>query len=419
VSARRWAEPAAALFPLLAIALVSGGVGAALVLVMAGAAVLWPALARFGSGVGVATLLALVYATPAYDIALGGGWRLAAGAALARSGLGASAPGLRGLWRAAAAAAAVIAAAAMRAAGAGPGAIADGLFSSWSGLLFWSPAAWLGLAGLAGLGRRLPSRALAPALLCAAALAADLGPVRGGRFAPVLPLLGLGLAWTLAALRDACARRPLVPVAVAVGAFAAWNFLLMAQYRGGGVPRDDTVAFDRVARNAAASVSAAVGSPTAWPASWVYSARHGVAPARYDLLGGVDLFEGPVALGGVIDVGDSATDAALLEGGWSVRHACGVEVCREVEGEATLVVPVGSPREADLEVAAAGDGMLDLSLNGVPVMSAALDDALLPRRARIPGGRFRRGLNRVVLRVAPGGRALVDRITLSPVAPAP
>ena len=71
---------------------------------------------------------------------------------------------------------------------------------------------------------------------------------------------------------------------------ACGTSLLMAQYRDGRIPRDDTVAFPRVARNAAATVSAAAGSPTAWPANWIFAARHGVSAARYDLLGGVDLF---------------------------------------------------------------------------------------------------------------------------------
>jgi hypothetical protein len=398
-------------------------VSTAALLVIAGAAVLWPALARSGRGVATAAMVALLFATPAYGVARDGGWIPAtaflAASALVAAGLGPEAAArTRWIWRAGAAAAALLALVALWAAGSGADGIVDGLFSSGNGLLFWSPAAWLGLAGLAGLGRRLPSRALAPALLIAAAAAADAGPVRGGRFAPVLPLLGLGMAWTLAALRDACARRPLLPIAAAAGALAAWNFLLMAQYGGGGVPRDDTVAFERVVRNAAASVSAAAGAPTAWPANWAYAARNGVPPARYDLLAGVDLFDGPLSLGGVIEVGDARTDAALLDGAWSVRHPCGAGICRAVEGAATVRVPLRRPREVVLSVVASGAGTLTVSVNGVAVLAAPLDDVARERLVRVPAGRLRAGLNALTLSVDAGGRALVDRLAFDGGGPA-
>ena len=419
MTAPRWGWLAAALCPLVAIALVSRRGGLPLALVILGAAVLWPPLARFGSGIATAAVIALVYATPAYGLALGRGLADAAafvaGAVLVHAGLAPTDRGgrRRGWWRAGAAAAALVVAASL-ARGARPDDLVDGLFSSLNGLFFWSPVAWLGIAGLAGLGRALPSRALFPALLCAAALGADPDDVRGGRFAPALPLVALGTAWTLGALRDACARRPLLPVAAAVAGLAGWNLLLMAQYENGGVPRDDTVAFERVARNAAAAVSGAVGSPTAWPANWIHAARHDVPPGRYDTLAGVDLFDGAAALAGGIDVGDAESDAALLDGAWSVRHPCGSGTCRAVEGEARVRVPLRRPRELDLAVTAAGAGTLAVAVNGTPVLDADLDDALAPRRVRVPGARFRSGLNTITLSVAAGGRALVDRVTLRP-----
>ena len=145
----------------------------------------------------------------------------------------------------------------------------------------------------------------------------DYGPYRGGRFAPVLPLLALGLGRAFDEIRSLALHRPLVPVAAAIAGLAVWNALLMAQYRDGRIPRDDTVSFPRVARNAAATVSAAVGSPNAWPANWIFAARHGVSAARYDVLAGVDLFGRfpplrRAAGEGVIDVGDLPTDEALL-----------------------------------------------------------------------------------------------------------
>ena len=412
-----WTLFGAVLAPLAVIALATGRAAFPLALVIAGAALLWPALQGGGRGVAAAALVLLVYATPAYGVALDGGGLAAgaflAGSALARAALSAgaeAAPRLRALWRAGALLALGAGALVLARSGEGPARVMDGLFGSRDGLLFWAPALWIGILGLAA--RVLPSRALPLALLLAIAAAADPGPVRAARVAPLLPLVAVGFARALAALADASARRPLVPLAAGLAAAALWNALLMAQYRDGGVPRDDTVAFARVAGNAAASVSRAAGSPNAWPANWLYAARHRVAPARYDLLAGVDAFEGRHALGGVIDVGDLDAEAALLDGGWSVRHPCGAGVCRAVEGVAALRVPLRRAEDLDLAVVAAGSGTLTVAVNGVPVLQAALDDALAPRRARVPRARFRGGLEAITLAVTPGGRALVDRIVL-------
>jgi hypothetical protein len=202
-----------------------------------------------------------------------------------------------------------------------------------------------------------------------------------------------------------------------------WNALLMGQYRDGRIPRDDTVAFPRVFRNAAATVSSTVGTPTAWPANWIYAARHGVSPARYDLLGGVDLFGrvppgAPVRRRGTdaavtIDLGHLPTDEAVLGGGWSVRHACGTEVCRAVEGAAEIVIPIREIRDVDVTLVAEGEGALTMAVNGVAVLAAPLA-AAQPHSVRVHGARFRRGLNSIVI-AAPGARALVDRIVFTPV----
>ena len=256
------------------------------------------------------------------------------------------------------------------------------------------------------------------------AVTLDEGPYRGVRFAPVLPLLALGLARALDALRAVSRRFPLLPVAGALAVLAGWNALLMVQYEDGRIPRDDTVAFPRVFRNAAATVSAAAGSPVAWPANWIFAARNGVSPARYDRLGGVDLF-GHLPTGGaaggesaeaVLDIGHLPTDEAVLGGGWSVRHACGAGVCRDVEGRAEILAPLRDPREMDVAVVAEGTGTLQLSINGVPVLQAPLAGAEA-HSVRLPGARFRRGLNAIVLTVSPRGSARVDRLTFRPVAP--
>jgi hypothetical protein len=394
---------------------------------------LWPVLAaRHGRAIALATLVTLVFGTVVYGLARDPSWAGAAVFALAagivrlawgRATVQEASPATRRLlWGGALAIAVIV----LAARGAGPGDVLDGLFSSSTGLLFWSPVLWLGIAGC--LRERGPaSAAVGPALLLAAALggvAADAGPFRGARFAPILPVLALGLARALDAIRAVARHRPLLPVAAGIAVLVVWNALLMGQYRDGRIPRDDTVAFPRVARNAAATVSATVGSPTAWPANWMFAARHGVSAARYDLLAGVDLF-GPLRPGAsargagqdaesIIDVGHLPTDEALLQDGWSVRHPCGNGECRAVEGSAQLLVPIRHARDVDVVVRAEGAGTLVMALNGAPVLEAPLA-GLQAHPVRLPRARFRRGLNAIVFTVTPGGRALVDRLVFTPV----
>ncbi len=302
----------------------------------------------------------------------------------------------------------------------------DALFSSRQGLVFWTPVAALGLAGLLPLARRDGATArLVAAAFAVVALASAFswpwwsGRLGNGRFAGALPLVAAGLAALLETLRQAAARHPLRVLWAATLMAVLWNLLLMEQYRREMIPRDDTVSFAAVAENEARLVGRAVGSPVTWPASWIFSLRTGLPAERYDLAAGRDLFQGPNALRGVIDVGDLETDAALLLDGWSVRHACGPEVCREVEGRARVLAPLDRPALLDLRVRAMGTGTLTVALNGRPVAEGALGPAFADVGVRLARRRWRQGFNEVTLAVSPGGQALVDRLLFSPAARQP
>jgi hypothetical protein len=296
-------------------------------------------------------------------------------------------------------------------------ALLDSLFSSRHGVLFWTPALTLALAGLVFLALR--GRGVAWGTLTALAVAALgnaslrpwwTGDVANARVLPVLPLLALGLAALLEGVRTTASRRPLRALATAGGLLVAWNLLFMAQYRRGVIPRDDTVSFPAVVENSARTVADTVGSPTAWPANWIFAARHGLPAARFDLLAGQDvLAAGPVTL----DVGDLATDGAVLLEGWSVRHRCGDAVCREVEGRARAALPVVDPGPAQVEVRGRGTGTLRVSLAGAAPVTAVLEGAFADV-VLVAGAGLRRGPNTLLLEVSPGGQALIDAIRVVP-----
>jgi hypothetical protein len=280
------------------------------------------------------------------------------------------------------------------------------LFSSREGLLFHWPVLWAGLLGL-GL-RAVPSAARRGALaglLVLLPAAAVLAPrLRFAAALLALPFLAPGLAATVRAVRELAAARPLLPLAAAGALLVLWNQLFMHQYRDGSVPRDDTVAFPEVAAGSARLLAAGVGSPNAWPANWLFARRHGLPAARYDLMAGKELPARGARL--ELDVGRLDLDDALLAEGWSVRHPCGGEVCRAVEGEARAFLPLPDGRWAALAVAASGGG-LAVRVNGREAGSAASGAGVLPT----PAGLWRRGLNEVVLR-ATAGPVLVDRLAV-------
>jgi hypothetical protein len=162
-----------------------------------------------------------------------------------------------------------------------------------------------------------------------------------------------------------------------------------------------------------------VGTPLAWPANWVFAARHDLPAAKYDRMAGQYLFYRQNNLGGVIDLGDDRVDPALLGEGWTGRTPCEGDTCRGIgeQGRARVFAPLDVPETLDLAVRAAGSGTLALDVNGTRVAEAPLGPSLDLVRARVPARCWRRELNEVVLS-APAG-ALVDRLTFARVERAP
>jgi hypothetical protein len=297
------------------------------------------------------------------------------------------------------------------------------LFSSRHGLLFWTPVLWGAFLGYVGLLRRDKSTAsilLAPLLIMSYVNACSGDWWAGGsfsnrRFDSVLPLLALGLAVSLEWMREGLARRPGRALLVAGALLVAWNVALERQYRdarwNGGEPTGGSFSFARATGASARFVSETLGTPLAWPANWIFAGQHRLSPGRYDLMVGLYLFYRQNNLGGVIDVGDARTDAALFDGDWGSRVSCGAETCRELRGRGRVFAPLDVPEALDLAVAAAGVGRLTVEVNGARVGEFSLGTGLERFHTRLPSTAWRRELNEIVLEVSPGGEARIDRLT--------
>jgi len=325
-----------------------------------------------------------------------------------------------------------VAATRVEASSADPGAVLDALFSSARGVLFWSPVLWAGVLGYLWLGPRERPRvrplllalcAVAGVLLVVAGLRggnSDPDPFRARGFETALPLLAVGLAGSLAWLRDVALRRPGRVLALGGALLVLWNLLSIEQYRRRLLPADDTVAFPRMAETNARLLSEAVGTPFAWPANWLFAARHDVRADKYDLVAGKSLSNGGRAGSGVIAFGDDRVDPALLAEGWSGREPCGVGVCRRVLGRARLLAPLAGRialAGVDVTVRAAGRGTLEVAVNGRPGEPVGLDEAWRERTVHVAAEAWRPGVNALVFQTSRGGEARIDRVVLEPAHP--
>jgi hypothetical protein len=300
------------------------------------------------------------------------------------------------------------------------------LFSSRHGLFSWTPVFWAGYLGFLPLLRRRPALAwplLVPLVLmtyvnmCSGDWWAG-GSFSNRRFDSLLPILAFGLAAAVDVLRTALRRRPQFVLAGAALPFVAWNLALVEQVRRGLVPRDDTVAFPTLVGRSAQVVAEAVGSPTTWPASWLFAWRHGRPPGQYDLLVGRYLFYRQNNLGGRLDVG-APGDEALLGEGWAAPEVHAGANARRTRGPARLFAPLDVAERLDIHVRAAAPEPVEVRVNvngrtaGRFLAGPAWEDQVVSADAAF----WRRELNDVVLE--PALPIWVDRVTLQRVGARP
>jgi hypothetical protein len=298
-------------------------------------------------------------------------------------------------------------------------------FSSRHGLLSWTPIFWAGYLGFLPLLKRRPQIAwplLAPLLmmtyvnLCSGDWWAG-GSFSNRRFDSLLPVLAFGFAAAIDVSAEFIRRRPEVALAAIALPFTLWNAALMEQVRRGLVPRDDTVAFPRLAGNAARLVASAVGSPPTWPASWLFAWRYRLNPGQYDLLVGRYLFYRQNNLGGHVEVGAPGDEAMLGEGWGPVESKDGVNA-RRVRGRARLFAPLDVPE--DLEVhfraAAVGEGApLEVAVNGKPAGQVWASSNWSDHSLRVAAPFWRRELNEVALTAAQAP-VMIDAVRFARVA---
>jgi len=296
--------------------------------------------------------------------------------------------------------------------------ILETLFSSRHGLLSWTPVLWAGFLGFLPLLRRRPGLGgslLGPVLVmtyvnfCSGDWWAG-GSFSNRRFDSLLPFFAFGFAASLDLAWRWLRGNAGTGLALLVAPFLVWNMLLTEQVRRGMVPRDDTVGFPQLARGGAALFSRAVGFPSTWPASWLFSLRHDLPPSQYDRLVGRYLFYRQNNMGGRIEVG-AAEHAELLDDGWGPPESLGGVQARRTRGDARLFAPLDVPEDLEiiLTVAAlAGEQAVSLEVNGRAVGRFLARSAWDDHHVRAPAGFWHREVNEV--RLVGAGDLLVSDV---------
>ena len=300
------------------------------------------------------------------------------------------------------------------------------LFGSPNGLLYSTPLLWAGFIGSVWMRRedpfaaRLTWAATIPGTLALAATSATDGHPRVEAW---MAFLTPGLAWSFRSLQTMAARSPHRVVATAGAVLIGWNLLFMEQYRRLVIPNDDTVSFARVTSNSARLLSRFIGTPSAWPANWVYARRFHTSPDRWDGIAGRRLFANPDASSVTIEIGDDpselAPDLVLLEDGFGDRHTCEKGWCRDLKGEGRIFLPLydGAPMDLVIRIRARGRGELRLSLNHSTSAIVELGETLVDVVLRPRAESVRRGVNVLSLTIEGGGDAALDRLSLDRVTP--
>jgi len=300
------------------------------------------------------------------------------------------------------------------------------LFSSRHGLLSWTPLLWAGFLGFVPLLRRRP--ALAAPLLIPLVLMTYVNMCSGDwwaggsfsirRFDPLLAPFALGIAACLESGAEALRRRPQLALAAASLPLVIWNVGRSEQVRRALVPREGALSFPQLYGNTARLVADGVGSPSTWPASWIFAAREGRPPSQYDPLVGRYLFYRQNNLEGLVELGAPGDEAMLGEGWGPMEERAGTRG-RSTDGPARVFAPldVAEPLAITVTAAAPRDGTeVRVTVNGRPAGRFAADRTLRDLSLTVDAAWWKRELNSVRLD-AGALRLYVDKVRFARAAP--
>jgi hypothetical protein len=291
--------------------------------------------------------------------------------------------------------------------------VVDVLWSSRNGLFALSPvlyASAIGLLLFVRMNRRLglASLVIASLMIYLNASVEDWwgGAGYGGRrFDSLIPLFVLGTGAVFASLRGLIARRPAAVAGAIFAVLLLWNLTFMSLAFSGRFRIGQPLAFVSIAGGQAAVAHQWFGHPFSWPVNLAYSARYGVGPWRYDVLGPGRFLGDPSRQYGRVDIGTA--DAPYVWSGWHGREEEGSTTFRWARQEATVLIPLD--RAATLRVQlrlqplgypGSPPQLVTLRVNGREQPQAAVGPGWTTVEMTVDEQQWRAGVNRVELRFA-------------------
>jgi hypothetical protein len=224
------------------------------------------------------------------------------------------------------------------------------------------------------------------------------------RFDSQLAIFAAGFAASLEVAQGALARRPWIAPAAVAALFTLWNAGVVGQTRRRALG-DPVPTFPALAAGSAALVSEAAGSPTTWPASWLFAWRYDRPAAQYDRLVGRYLFYRQNNMKGRVDLGQPADDVMLGEGWGPPELHAGVP-SRVTLGPARLFAPLDVPEDLAVRVRTAARAVavpVAVRVNGREAGRFVAPASWNEHEVHTPAAFWRRELNEVVIEAAAPG----------------
>lgn len=227
------------------------------------------------------------------------------------------------------------------------------LFSSYHGLLSWSPLIYIALFGFPLMfkkHKRLSLYCLFTFLILIYVLSSVTDWYAGDsygsrRFIGSLFIFSL----TLAALIEWIKKHPYLLIGIIIGCFLVGNMLFMEQFRMGRVPHMDTISFKEAAQKEISSYYSRFGHPFSFPANLWFRLKYGVPVENFDQIFGHRAYHNIA-----VDIGDNK-DVQFLGKGWYGRESYeGIFYFRWSKGkESNLIVNLFDAFDYQLELMAA------------------------------------------------------------------
>jgi hypothetical protein len=288
--------------------------------------------------------------------------------------------------------------------------IVDVLWSSRNGLFALSPALYaaaIGLPFLIRVNRRLGIASIAITLMMIY-LNASVEDWWGGagyggrRFDSLVPLFVLGTAAVFVRMRNAAAHRPTIVTGAIFILLLLWNVTFMNLATSGAFRIGQPLAFESVAAGQAAAAHRWFGHPFSWPVNLVYSARYGVAPWRYDILGPGRFLADPSRPYGRVDIG--LADEPFIEGGWHAREQDGPTTFRWAGRDSVVLLPLDRAATLRLQLrlqplgyAGSPPQQVTIVVNGAAQPPAPVAPGWNTIELTVDERHWRTGVNRVAL----------------------